>query len=233
MFSYDGTIRWNRVYRQFYDLPSISTRLNSYIPRNSRILFSGFADVAHQLTSEHYVHLVEFSKAMAKAAQQECTGISEITRADVLEKLPDSSETVVFIVCRISAYWHTNTSMLKLLEGFKYSQKNLLIVDFFDANRLHSTRALGDVTFSSVTRNPVSSVRSGSEKMPNVTTAIVSGRYIGVDFDHSFEERRAFYDPEEVSRYVRAELKDFQVAIESPLIRNDPSFTLVVRRPSN
>ncbi len=235
--SYDGTIDWNEVYRQFYDIPAMTDRINAYLSDNSRVLYAGFGEIAERLSLNHDVRFVEYSPAMANAAQREFANLSKITCSNVLDEIASSEEAVILVVCRISAYWHNAENIKSLISAIQESAKDILIVDFFDSERLHSTKTLGDVTFSDIHHKAPQQNESephkhveGSISDFTVTTAMVSGRYKGIGIDHEFSETRAFYNGTDMLAYVRSELKNYSVSIDEPIVDDDPGFTLCARR---
>lgn len=146
--SYIGDIDWLSIYRRYYSIDDIVTRLQPLLPDSTDIVFSGFAEVASRLSHQHRVHLIEYSPSMLTAAQQEFSNIVEASEGNVLDTIHDHATKVALVICRISAYWHSTNCLHQLLNGVKTHNRKVIVVDFFDANRLESNESLGDLTFS-------------------------------------------------------------------------------------
>ena len=229
--SYSGDIDWNRVYRRYYQLDQIEDRLERLLIVPSDVLFCGFAEIASRLSSRHTVHFMEYSDAVAEAARREFPTIARTSRGNILDAIGLETSPVVMVVCRISAYWQTEDCLQRFFSGIRATSRELVVVDFFDADRLEGGRVLGNIEFSNIRR--LASVPGGmacEEQRPTVLLAQVQGSYPLADDVNAFVETRAFYRQQELVDYANKLLPDYDVSVEPPIVEKDPGFTLVIRR---
>jgi len=228
--SYDGDIQWNDIYRQHYSLNEIDQRLRDYVEQPSNIVIAGFAEIANRLAKKHQVHFVEFSESMVEAAKNNFSAIHALTHGDIVKSLADTDEPIVFVICRVSAYWQSLDSLAQFFKNASRVHRQCIVVDFFDANRLESTPVLGDIVFSNVREEGDRSTHVNSTRVPRILLADVQGRYNTSNGSYHFSETRAFYYADEVADYARKMLPEHSITIESPLVSADPGFTLVVTK---
>ena len=226
--TYLGDIRWNEIYRHFYSIPEIELRLQSYLAGHSRIVFAGFGELADRLAGAHSVKFVEYSESMVMFAKEEFPRIQSIQHKNIVEHLAVADEPVVFIICRISAYWHTREGIVKLFSNIKTSRRTHVVIDFFDSSKLHSTEVLGNIKFERVRKcvEPIT-VNDTAVEPPDIVLADVEGCYETGDRSYPFTETRAFFNPDDIKRYASRVLPTHVVSIEEPLVSGDPGFTLL------
>ena len=231
--AYSGSIDWNAVYRKYYNLNSVESRLGKYLDSHCQISFSGFGEIANRLANRHYVHFIEFSKSMVESARKEFPGIHKISNANIIDAFRYDETQVLFVVCRISAYWRSYVEIQRFLNGLKLVSKDLVVVDFFDDGKLEGSAALGSLKFSEIYRiQREESSYAGAVDSVNILLAKVQGSYTIDDQTHWYIEDRAFYNPINIRNYFAVHLEGYDVAIESPIVDEDPGFTLVLRRIS-
>lgn len=229
--SYSGQINWNSVYRAYYQIDQIVDRIEHLLPSSSELVFCGFGEVACRLSKRHSVHFIEFSEVVAEAARREFPTITKISQANILDAVKSDSAPVVLVMCRVSAYWQTTDCLERFLLGVKDSSRDMIAVDFFDADRLEGGQLLGNPIFSNVRilQESKESVACLS-KRPSVLLATVSGSYPLETNENSFVETRAYYHLAEVLEFTKILLSGYDVSVEPPIIDTDPSFTLVACR---
>lgn len=227
--TYGGSIDWVEVYRQHYSIDSIEARLASYLVGHPDILFAGFGEVANRLAQNHDVHYVEFSASMIDQARSQFKRIARTTHGDILEEVKHFPSAAVLVTCRISAYWHRDSDLPQFLDQVRLNNAQLIIVDFFDKDKMESTPTLGDICFSKSSSNGNTTQRDSTSVDALPTLVTVSGAYVCSGSRYTFEETRAYYSKPGVLKAARELLPDHQVCIESPIVDGDPGFTLVVR----
>ena len=227
--TYAGLINWNSVYRKYYQLDSIEHRLLNYLQHPSRITFSGFGEIANRLSRLHHVHFIEYSNAMVRSAKKEFPEIVHISNANIIDVLEDEKTEVLFVVCRITAYWHRIGDLQRFVAGLKRTPKEIVVVDFFHKEKMEGGGALGNLEFSEIQQNQVNEASQEALNSITIRLATVHGSYTIDEKSHSYHEVRAFYDPNEVTNYFAASLDGYDVSIEPPIVDGDPGFTLLLR----
>ena len=228
--TYSGSIDWVAVYRQHYSIDTIEARLSSYLEDSSEILFAGFGEVANRLSRDHEIHYVEFSASMVDAARREFTSIGRITHGSILGVAKLCPCEVILITCRISAYWHQDEDLQRLINAVLLNDTRLLIIDFFDVTKLESTPTLGDISFVSIESQHVNEQHGSSYDGCFPTLVKVAGAYDCSDARYSFEETRAYYSKQGLLDAVGGRLLKYDVSVEAPIVVGDPGFTLVARK---
>ena len=228
--SYSGEIDWNAIYRTFYQIDQIEERIESLLTGSSDIVFCGFGELAHRLSTRHTVHFVEYSEAVAKAANNEFPSIRKVSHANILDAIKSQPAPVVLVVCRISAYWQSPNCLERFLLGVRASSRDLVAIDFFDAEKLEGGESLGNLSFSDIrTASGPLEDRVGQYERPSVLLADVRGSYRMADKVDAFSETRAYYQRGEVLKFAENLLPEYGVSIEDPIIDSDPGFTLMIR----
>lgn len=224
--SYSGDISWNEVYRTHYNLAAMAALVEALTGPPNRIVFSGFGQLAAMLSKSHSVHFVEYSESMVRAAKREFAEIGRISHADILDIVEDEDAPVVLVLCRISAYWQEAWQLSHFLDRVRRHPRDLIAIDFFDAERLEGGGTLGNPDFLSAhsieTRTPKGTLR--------ITLATSTGEYKLVNRSVHYEEQRAYYDSGNVLELARGYLPDYEVEVATPIVEGDPGFTLVARR---
>lgn len=228
---YSGSIDWNTIYNEFYPLDRIERRLQGYLHKPRKITFCGFGDIANRLSKRHSVHFIEHSESIASCAEFEFPDIDRISHSDILDAIGGEDAPVVFITCRVSAYWTSPDSLYRFLKGIQKSKKELVLIDFFDATNLQSNRTLGNLTFNNIDQIVFDTNETGQHSTPlHLLLATVKGSYYFNTKTVSFSETRAFYDPFEIREFVASQLDEYDISIKPPIVDMDPGFTLVIRQ---
>ena len=136
--TYSGSIDWNMIYREYYQLDSIECRLREYLSSPCPIAFCGFGEIASRLSTTHSVHFIEYSESVVEAAELEFQNIEKISHLNILDALEFEHSRVIFVVCRVSAYWTSPDSLSRFALGLRQSPRDLVVVDFFDIGKLDS-----------------------------------------------------------------------------------------------
>ena len=229
--TYSGSIDWNMVYREYYQLDSIERRLRGYLSCPCSVAFCGFGEVASRLSTTHSVHFIEYSESVVQAAELEFPDIKKISHLNILDAIEFERSPVIFVVCRVSAYWTSPNSLSRFVLGLRRSPRDLVVIDFFDVGKLESNEMLGNPEYSELEQI---TIREDLKSLPAspiyLNLARVNGKYQLKNEIYSFLETRAFYNPCEVRDFVSNRLHEYDVSIEPPIIDLDPGFTLVIRR---
>ena len=229
--SYSGALDWNAVYRNYYLLENIEHRLYGYISDPCQIAFCGFGEIASRLSKNHSVHFIEYSESVVKAAELEFPNINKITHQDILDAVVTERSPVIFVICRVSAYWTSPDSLSRFVHGLQKSPRELVIVDFFYSGKLESNKTLGNPEYSEIEEVMLSDNHNFQGTSPiHLQLAKVQGAYELNNNMFPFSETRAFYNPYEVREFISNRLADYKVSIEPPIVKQDPGFTLVIRR---
>jgi hypothetical protein len=231
--TYSGLIDWNAVYRKYYQLDSIEHRLLNYLQNPCRITFSGFGEIANRLSKLHHVHFIEYSDSMVRSARREFPEIAKISNANIVDVLEYEKTQVLFVVCRITAYWRRINDLQKFIVGVKRAPKEIIVVDFFHKGKIESGGALGNLEFSEIKQIQNTEKPRETSDSISIQLATVHGSYTTDGKSHAYHEVRAFYDPNEVRYYFAARMDGYGVSVEPPIVDGDPGFTLVLRKRAN
>ena len=229
--TYSGSIDWNRIYREYYQLDRIECRLRGYLSSSCPVAFCGFGEIASRLATTHTIHFIEYSASVVQAAEIEFPGIQKISHLNILDAIESEHWRVIFVVCRVSAYWTNPNSLSRFVHGLRRSPRDLVVVDFFDMEKLESNETLGNPEYSELEQIVI---RANSNTLPasdiHLNLARVNGTYQLKNGTYPFSEIRAYYNPGEVKDFVSNCLDQYEVSIEPPIIDLDPGFTLVIRK---
>lgn len=228
--TYSGLIDWNAVYRKYYQLDNIENRLLDYLKKPCQLTFSGFGEIASRLSRHCRVHFIEYSDSMVQSARREFPEIDQISNANILDSLKHDKSQVLFIVCRITAYWHRFSDLQRFVDGVNCAQYELVVVDFFDEGKLESGGALGQLEYSDVRVIRDEEFSRDTLEPMNIRLAKIDGTYSVNKKLFEYSEIRAYYKPSEVSTYFTTRMNEYDVAIESPIVDGDPGFTVVLRK---
>lgn len=229
--TYSGSIDWNMIYREYYQLDSIECRLREYLSSPCPIAFCGFGEIASRLSTTHSVHFIEYSESVVEAAELEFQNIEKISHLNILDAIKSERSRVIFVVCRVSAYWTSPNSLSRFVLGLRQLPRDLVVVDFFDVGKLESNETLGNPDYSELKQIPI---RENLNTLPappiHLNLARVNGTYQLQEEKYPFSETRAYYNPCEVRDFVSNHLYEYDISIEPPIVDLDPGFTLVIRR---
>ena len=229
--TYSGEIDWNMVYREYYQLDSIESRLKGYLSSQCQCIFCGFGEIASRLSTTHSVHFIEYSESVVRAAELEFPNIGKISHLNILDALEFDRSRVIFVVCRVSAYWTSPDSLSRFALGLRQSPRDLVVVDFFDIGKLDSNETLGNPEYSEFEQVILEENLNTLPNLPiHLNLARVDGTYQLKNEKYPFSESRAFYNPSEVRDYFSNHFYEYDVSIEAPIVDMDPGFTLVIRR---
>lgn len=224
---YSGNIDWNEVYRNIYPINEITNTIKEYLPKENidHIVFSGFSEVAANLSALYPIKYVDYSKFMAERAVIEYPEIDEVIHADILNYLFRSNASIVCITCRISANWQGCRCIDKLIKGIKKYPRKMILIDFFD-----------DFLFEN--KEEIKIGVPPNQCAWNIHERILEPSFIVINqlnVQHpshqlipSYHSTITSFDKEKITDYMQSQLYGYKVFVNEPLIPLDPSFSLSI-----
>jgi hypothetical protein len=207
-------------------------RIRSYLQDEAEqaIVFSGFGELAADLSIDWPIRFVEYSQHMAEASKVEFPRLENVICANVLDHLISDSSPIVLILCRVSAYWQDADCFERLLEGLAEFPRQLVLIDFFDSAKLVSKSRFeilasgrGNIIWDFFDHRMV------KHSDPTITLSKLNGRFDDGTSVVDFDAKLAFFNSDEVYQSLEANFSDYEISIEAPLVVEDPSFLMVLR----
>ena len=174
------------------------------------------------------VTYVDNSNETTLSIEEKPQNIRKIVKGDVLDYIYFNASPCLIISCKTSANWHHSFQLDKLIKAIERNRYKLVLIDFFDADSIRvSNRFTAKELGTSVEWN----LDKVTDKNPAYghSVAEVKGIPTSVNGSDEFITKFGVYNKKALLGCLKLRLPNYEIAIHTSQIPEDPSFTVAIK----